>query len=87
MFPAGPRPFEANVATTSIRVVVLLHRDGLQQANHETLTQALMILNLGAVLKTVRELATTLLDGLYGELKLVIVRHVQGKKCTLATDA
>lgn len=46
-----------------------------------------MILNLGAVLKTVRELATTLLDGLYGELKLVIVRHVQGKKCTLATDA
>ncbi|KAG3236020.1 hypothetical protein PI124_g18958 [Phytophthora idaei] len=57
------------------------------KVNHATLVKALAVLNPGAVLPTARELATTLLDSSYGELKLVMVHRVKGKKSTLVTDA
>ncbi|RAW29573.1 hypothetical protein PC110_g14067 [Phytophthora cactorum] len=57
------------------------------KVNHATLVKALAALNLGAVLHTARELATTLLDSSYGEFKLVMVHRVKGKKSTLVIDA
>ncbi|EGZ17490.1 hypothetical protein PHYSODRAFT_331461 [Phytophthora sojae] len=51
------------------------------KVNHATLVKAMAILNPGAVLPTPRELATTLLCGSCGELKLVMVHRVAGKKC------